>query len=178
MTWTAFEAQMERMAGLKFKPTNLQTHWEALRDMPEALLSASVEKAQRESDEFPSPSVLKMFADRLRSDVMPLPAIEDRGVDLVEPVSTTLPTGKVIPFTREWKYYCEDCSDTGWKTWWCGPESNQRKPWLSRSVCQRTNAHASHEWVARCACVASNPAVLRKRESELQMATKRAERSK
>ena len=172
----AFKAQMRRLAGLKFQPASLDTHWEALHDMPEALLSAAVEKAQRESDEFPSPSVLKMFADRLRSDVIQLPATEDRGIDLPEPVTATLPSGKVIPFHREWVYYCEECSDTGWKTWWCGPGTP--KPWIARSVCQRRNEHGSHEWVARCACVESNPAVTRKRESEVQMATKRAERSK
>jgi hypothetical protein len=174
----AFKAQMNRLVGLKFPPADLHTHWEALRDMPEALLAAAVEKAQRGSDEFPSPKMLKMYADQLRSQVMPLPATEDRGTDLVEPLTATLPTGKVLPFKREWKYYCEDCSDTGWKTWWCGPGQSIASPWASSSVCQRTNEHGPHEWVGRCACAGSNPAVKRKRESELQMATKRAEQSR
>ena len=173
----AFKAQMRRLVGLKFQPASLDTHWEALHDMPEALLVAAVAKAQRESDEFPSPSMLKMFADQLRADVIALPQVEDRGVDLPEPLSAALPNGKAIPFTREWVYYCEECSDTGWKTWWCGPELG-RKPWTSRSACQRHNEHGSHEWVGRCACAGSNPAVQRKRESEVQMASKRAELSK
>ena len=174
----AFKAQMRRLVGLKFQPANLDTHWEALRDMPEALLSAAVERAQRESDEFPSPKVLKMFADQLRSSVVPLPEIEDRGKELLEPLAATLPSGKVLPFKREWIYYCEACSDSGWKMWWCGAGFSTGSPWVSSSVCQRTQEHGPHEWVGRCACAGSNPAVRRKRESERQMATKRAEHSK
>ena len=174
----SFKAQMRRLAGLKFQPASLDTHWEALRDMPEALLAAAVEKAQRESDEFPSPKVLKMFADQSRASVVPLPELEDRGKDLPEPLAATLPSGKVLPFRREWTYYCSDCSDTGWKTWWCGPGQSPASPWASCSPCQRNQEHGSHEWVGRCACAGSNPAVRRKRESEIQMATKRAEHSK
>jgi len=173
-----FTAQMRRMAGLKFQPSSLDTHWEALHDMPDALLAAAVEKAQRDSDEFPSPKVLRMFADQLRSLVMPLPVTEDRGKDLPEPVTATLPTGKVLPFKREWVYYCDQCSDTGWKTWWCGAGVSPGSPWVSSSVCRRTQEHGAHEWVGRCACAGSNPAVKRKRESEIQMATTRAEGSK
>lgn len=173
-----FNLQMARMVGLRFPPGDMDTHWEALSDMPEALLVASVERAQREADEFPSPNMLKAYAAQLRSDVIALPSVEDRGVDLPEPVTATLPTGKVIPFTREWKYYCSECNDTGWRTWWCGPGSSSASPWVATSVCQRHNEHMSHEWVGRCACAASNPAVRRKRESEVQMAAKRAEQSR
>jgi hypothetical protein len=171
---TAFTAQMRRLAGLKFQPANLDTHWEALHDIPDQLLAAAVGRAQRESDEFPSPMLLKTFADELRSQVIPLPATEDRGIPLPAPIGFTLPDGTVLPITRTWKYYCEDCSDTGWKTWWCGPGQSPASPWVTRSVCPRTNEHAAHEWASRCACVESNPAVKRKRESEIQMATRRA----
>lgn len=173
----AFTSQMRRLAGLKFQPATLETHWEALRDMAEPLLVAAVSRAQRECRDFPSPDELKEFADQLRSQVFPLIELEDRGVDLPEPVTATLPTGKTIPFTREWVYYCENCSDTGLKTWWCGSEPG-RKPWIPHSVCQRSHEHWAHEWVCQCACVESNPAVKRKRESEIRMATKRAERSR
>ena len=172
----AFKAQMRRLVGLKFQPASLDTHWEALRDMPEALLAAAVEKAQRESDEFPSPSVLRAFGDLLRATVLPLPALEDRGKALPVPVVARLPSGGSLPITREWVYYCDDCSDTGWKTWWCGPGQPPGSLWVS--VCQRTNEHEAHWWVGRCACAGSNPAVKRKRESEIQMATKRAEQSR
>ena len=174
----AFKEQMHRLTGLRFPPADLTTHWEALRDMPEALLSAAVEKAQRESDEFPSPSILRMYANQLRSDVVPLPEVEDRGKDLPEPLAATLPSGKVLPFKREWVYYCAECNDTGWRTWWCGPGQSPASPWVSCSPCQRHQEHGPHEWVGRCACAGSNPAVKRKRESEIQMAAKRAERSK
>lgn len=179
MTWDFFLAQMDRMEGLKFRPAELRTHWEALRDMPDVLLSAAVEKAQRESDEFPSPKMLRMYADQIRSRVIPLGPAPDRSTP-TEPKSVTLPTGKVIPFDREWKYYCESCSDTGWRSWACVEAAVTRQPWLPKMACGREVDHAAHEWAEPCPCAEKdaygqikNPAVRRKRERDVQMAAQR-----
>lgn len=59
-----FRTQMDRLAGLKFAPTTLGTHWEALSDLTEAELTAAVDRAQLECDEFPSPRTLRSFVPR------------------------------------------------------------------------------------------------------------------
>ena len=178
MTWTAFEAQMERLNGLKFKPPSLQTHWETLKGLPEALLAAAIDKAQVACDEFPAPATLLQYADQVRARVIPLPADEDRSVPLPAPIKATLPTGLVIPFTREWKYYCEKCSDSGWKTWWCGDIDARRQPWVELGRCQRAKEHGAHEWVGECSCAEGNPAVHRRKENQVRMAAQRVEAKK
>jgi hypothetical protein len=59
-----FKRQMQRLGGLKFAPSDLQTHWEALRDLSDPELVAAVDRAQRECDEFPSPRLLLSFVPR------------------------------------------------------------------------------------------------------------------
>lgn len=170
-----FMAQMRRLLGLKFAPSDLTTHWEALQDMPEALLEAAVTHAQTASDEFPSPKMLKMFGDQLRARVVPIPVTEDRSEDNPSPTVAKLPTGRVIPLTRFWKYYCEQCSDTGWSSFWCAgimkPGEKwpvaQRHPWVEIDrPCERHKGHGAHEWSAACACVDTNPEVQRRREAD------------
>ena len=175
MTFPAFEQHMGRLAGLKFKPASLQTHWEALKDLPDALLVAAVEYAQTATDEFPSPKQLKAYAEWQRAKAMPLEEEADRGVDLDEPVTVgVLPTGFVIVARREWKYYCEECRDSGMTSWWCGarvtrghtthdPRANAY-PWMRACRCPRAHAHLPHEWVSVCACAEGNPHVKRRLE--------------
>jgi len=62
VAWPAwFGAAMKRLVGLKFAPTDLTTHWEALRDLPRLAIEDAVYRAQRECDEFPSPRKLRSF---------------------------------------------------------------------------------------------------------------------
>jgi hypothetical protein len=169
VTWDTFSAQMARLDGLKFKPHSLQSHWEQLHDMPEVLLSAAVEKAQAECSDFPSPKMLKIFAEAVRSRVIPVPPEEDRGADLPEPVELgTIPqAGLTLKAKRTWTYYDEACSDSGWQTIWCG--ETPPKPWLDRGHCGRNQEHLPHEFVVVCPCSTSNPAVIRRRERERQV---------
>ena len=97
---------------------------------------------------------------------------------LAEPFAITVPgAGKIIPVTREWKYYCERCSDSGWASWWCGPEDHrERRPWWSVARCERRGEHAPHEWVGKCACFDSNPALVKRREREQKFAEAKAAR--
>lgn len=173
MTWESFEVQMERLGGLKFRPPTLQTHWEALKDMPSILLDAAIAEALKETDEYPSPRMLKVCADKVRARVLPVEQEEDRSAPITEPLTATLPTGKVLTFGRVWKYYCDRCSDTGWASYWCGerhilPNSLDRYPWLDSARCQRHKEHGAHDWSGPCACAESNPAVLRRKEREAQ----------
>jgi hypothetical protein len=158
-----FRAQMARMVGLRFVPQDLRTHWEGLSDIPEALLEAAVSEAQRKCHNFPTPWQVRTFADQARRVVCPVPPDEDRTVPLPAPmVIGHLPTGRPIVALRTWRYYCEDCSDSGLRTYWCGPPEGGR-PWLTRLDCGRSFEHAAHEWVKACACAASNPDVQRRK---------------
>jgi hypothetical protein len=165
VTWDQFQGQMARMSGLKFAPKELQTHWEALRDMTEPLLAAAVEHAQKTSDEFPSPKMLRMYADQLRARVVPLEELPDRSTPNPNPVEVVIPhTGQVLPFQRYWRYYCEDCSDSGWLTRWCGEKAP--KPWNELQHCGRHREHGAHEWVTTCPCAPTNPDVQRRLERD------------
>lgn len=173
MTFAAFETQMARLSGLKFRPAELQTHWEALKDIPDAVLEAAVTKAQRTRTEFPSPVELRQDADTVAHHVAPVAAEEDRGVPLAEPFSITVPeVGTVLSVTREWRYYCESCEDGGWRSHWCGDRTAHAKPWQESGHCGRRNEHAPHEWVEHCACYETNPALVRKRAASQKFADK------
>lgn len=174
-----FRAQMKRLLGLKFAPADLTTHWEALQDMPSALLEAAVDAAQRECQEFPSPTMLRAYGDQVRARTMPVGPEPDRSVPTT-PRSFTLPDGTQIQVDREWKYYCEACSDTGWRSWACGTDAATRQPWLSPMHCGREADHGAHEWTEPCPCSERdaggeirNRAVRRKRERDVQMAAQR-----
>lgn len=170
-----FLDQMTRMIGLKFAPADMVTHWEALADVPEPILVAAVSRAQKIRIEFPSPAELREDCDavaHLARHVEPEP---DRGQDLPERVTLgTLPTGKIITAERVWTYYHEDCGDTGTQSLWCGEPGPTMKPWQLRQACERRTPHDPHEWARRCTCWESNPALIRKRESQQKFADQKA----
>ena len=61
-----FDKQMRRLAGLKFAPATLDTHWEALCDMDVEVLAAAVGVAVRQCHEFPAPAQLRGLVPRER----------------------------------------------------------------------------------------------------------------
>lgn len=179
-----FRQQMDRLRGLRFVPSDLDTHWEALRDLPDAVLEAAVTRAQRTRVEFPTPVELRMDADQVAPHVRHVEPLPDQGVDLPEPVQLgTLPTGRPLPpATRLWRYYCEVCNDTGTQALWCGKRptvgGHVRQPWMPVEECGAFNCRKlkhgdtayGHEWFRRCVCADSNPAVLRSREQHAKYA--------
>lgn len=168
VTFEDFTRQMDRLEGLKFRPKTLQTHWEALQDVPAGVLDLAITRCQRTCEHFPTPVELRRAADLSRTHQAP---DEDRSVELAEPVTIgKLPTGAEIMQTRVWKYYHEDCSDSGMESLWCGEPGTRRKPWQPMQSCGRTAPHDAHEWVRRCTCYDSNPALVRKRERQQQFA--------
>lgn len=174
MTLEFFNRQMARLTGLKFRPADLTTHWEALQDLPELVLEAAVTRAQRTRVEFPTPAELRQDADLATKATSLQEPAEYRATDLLEPFTVTVPgAGTILSVTRQWRYYDERCSDTGWASWWCGSDDDkQRPPWVPVARCYRHGEHGSHEWVDRCACSDSNPALIRKRDAQRQYAEK------
>lgn len=172
MTFEFFEQQMARLMGLRFRPAELQTHWEALRDVPDAILAEAVTRAQKTRAEFPTPVELRQDADAVAHLVRTQEPDEDRGADLEQPITIgTLPNGTPITQRRTWKYYCDNCEDSGMRSMWCGAAVEHiTKPWQMRMACDRTKEHMPHEFVARCACWDTNTALIRKREAQQKYA--------
>lgn len=177
MTPAFFEQQMARLSGLKFRPADLGTHWEGLRELPDAVLEAAIGRAVKTRADFPTPFELRQDADQMASRVRAVePEPEDRAVPLPAPHVIPFPqAGRNIRVEAEWRYYCETCSDLGWESVWCGdPKAVRRMPWHEIRTCERRGEHGAHEWVRQCRCWDSNPALIRKRENQKKYAEKGA----
>lgn len=177
MTQAFFEEQMHRLSGLRFRPADLDTHWEGLQEIPDEVLTAAIDRAIKTRVEFPTPYELRQDADQVAGHVRRIDAESDaRAVPLEQPHVIPFPqAGKTIRVEAEWKYYCEVCSDSGWESVWCGDiKATSRHPWQEPRTCERRGAHDSHEWVRQCRCWESNPALIRKRENQRKYAEKGA----
>ena len=159
---------MARLIGLRFVPDDMTTHWEALSDVPDDVLQAAVTLAQRTRTEFPTPFELRQDADRSghhHDDGEGGRADQTR--DLDEPYAIAIPmSGTTVQITREYRYDCEACSDSGWHTWWCGDDAPQKPPFVDDQACSRYEPHGAHTWAGPCACVSHNPSLLRKRVNQ------------
>jgi hypothetical protein len=170
MTETFFNEQMSRLIGLRFVPSDMVTHWEALHDLPEDVLTNAVSLAGRTRVDFPTPHQLRQDADMGRT--VTVAHEPDRAVTLDQPFTVTIPqTQSSVHITREWTYYCEYCSDGGWRSLWCG-DPTQKKPWHLDCACNIPRTHPPHEWVEQCVCYSSNPALLRKRVAQQHYAVR------
>lgn len=186
MTFAAFEHQMDRLSGLKFAPKNLQTHWEALDDLTPLELSEAIEQAQRDCDEFPSPKMLRAFVEQFRSRIAVPPEDWSRATPDEEFVIRYPPQfgHREIRVTHRWTYYCDDCSDTGMRSYWCADASSTRFPHLVVVRCQTPNCDKirrghpryGHEWTSPCPCAETNYEVQRKKKMYAQVTRKQAER--
>lgn len=178
MTSAFFQQQMARLSGLRFRPADLETHWEGLHELPDDVLSAAVDRAIKTRAEFPTPVELRQDADQVAHLVRRTIEIDpdERATPLSEAKVFPFPQGgQTIRVQAEWSYYCDVCSDSGWESVWCGdPKAPSRKPWHEVRTCERRGAHGAHEWVRQCRCFEGNPALVRKREN----AKKYAEKSK
>ena len=156
MTREWFTAQMARMAGLRFPPADLETHWEGLSDLPEAVLQASVARAIRTRVEFPTPAELREDADVVAPSLREMDPSRSRTVDLPVPMTMgTLPTGTPIVARRTYTPVCERCQDTGF-----APVDDSERP----------NA------VTPCVCRATNPVLVRRRQAQARYAEARERR--
>jgi hypothetical protein len=182
MTQVAFEQSMRRLTGLKFAPASMVTHFEALSDLGDVELDAAISRAARECDEFPSPKMLRAFVDEFRARA-PVPDEDVTRETPSEPRTITTPDGTAYTFTREWKYFCDTCSDTGRRSYWCGDGPSERMPWLTVARCHTINCDKirrgmayGHEWVDTCPCADTNPDVQRKKARAQQVTRKQADR--
>ncbi len=167
LTRKTFADGMTLMNGLKYAPTNWGGHWAVFEGrVPLEVFRKGIQRALMTRTDFPSPAELLQDCDAVKHLAQPARQEEDRGTDLAEPKVYEVPHHKPISVTREWKYYCERCSDGGWASWWCGNTAPARSPWSAPSDCGKRADHSPHEWVGKCACYDSNPALIRKRENQ------------
>lgn len=175
MTEAFFHEQMSRLVGLRWVPQDMTTHWEGLRELPEAVLVAAVSVAGRTRVDFPTPHELRQDADVGRRATTALEEV-DRTTVLAQPYTVTIPHTKTsVRITKEWTYCCDECRDTGWREWWCGktPDSWPSPSWRRARACVKRHDHDPHHWVEHCPCATSNTALIRKRANEEQYASKR-----
>lgn len=166
MNLNFFEQQMNRLEPLG-RPSEgaMDGYFDALKDIPADVFDAAITHALKTRAWFPKPAELRVDADKVAASVRPVVDEDVREVPLAQPFTISIPeAGTIVSVTREWKYYCDRCSDCGWASWWCGSTTVAR-PWYERSKCQRHGDHDPHEWVGRCACYETNPALVRRREA-------------
>lgn len=175
-----FERVMGLMIGLKFVPGSMDTHWVALKDVPENVLREAAKRAARTRNEFPSPYELRLDCDVVKSHLQARRPQVTRETELAKPIewpkslSTRLTAiGIKLPTVRrEWRYYCDDCSDSGWMEHWCG---DGEPPHLERNDCARISDHVPHSWVQACPCAPRNPEIQRRVLAQARYAEQRAE---
>lgn len=148
MTRQWFDRQMARLGVLKFAPDTTDEYFAILHELPEDVFTAAVTRALESRVHFPVPAELLADADAVA--VRPTINVQERR-------------------SREWAYFCDECSDTGWHSWWCGSVTDAGcKPWLTPSACGRPgngDAHTPHGHVTQCACWETNPKLVREREA-------------
>jgi hypothetical protein len=110
MTFEFFQAQMDRVAGLRFRPISLQTHWEALQDLDQGALTRAITWGQKRWPDFPSPEQV------LQAVEVSLPAVTGFDDYRAQP-------------------YCSSCADTGWRQ----AEETRGQTTVERCGCWTTN---------------------------------------
>lgn len=156
-----FDAQMGRLIVLKGWPDSVDEYFAVLTDIPEDVFTAAITQALRTRMWFPTPAEVRADCDavvRLRPVPTPqAPQFEDipggRTVTFPNPFGGPSLTLRI---TREWKYDCGDCGDTGWASRRCGE---------GHTHCGRRQEHGPHEFVEKCACIHWNPTIRRHREA-------------
>lgn len=181
MTREWFDEQLGRMVMLKAMPGDSSEYWRACELIPDVVLERGVSHAIRTRTWFPTPAELLQDCDTARPRTVERPEMREVSKDAYEATIKNPFGGSDLRLMvdREWKYYCAECSDIGQRTWWCGSvEDAGRKPWLMVGHCGHRGEwlmvghcghlgeHGSHEYVARCACWASNPELIRKRAAD------------
>ena len=177
MTRSEFKTEMDRLRGLRFPPAVMETHWEGLQGVAIADLHRGVTRAILSRSEFPTPAELRSDADAER--VMPREGpLQDRGEVLLDaPIPLgVLPDGTVLPAaTHAWTYCCENCSDSGWQSVWCG-SGRSRSAWVNVAAdCGRYLTHGGHEFSRKCACWHINPVLVAARNRQRRYAQEPAD---
>lgn len=164
MTDAHCELQVKRLRILKGLPEDVVEYFAALEDVPDEVFTKAVNHALRTRTWFPTPAELRVDCDAVATTVVyePDPQVEDpvtegRQVFLKNPFGDG---GITITLTRDWKFDCATCDDTGWVTHQC-PE---------RYCGRKRSEHDPHPYMLACACISTNPTIRRRRAANAKFA--------
>jgi hypothetical protein len=160
MTPEHCQVQIDRLRVLKGQPADTFEYFGALEDLPDDRFTAAVSHALKTRMWFPTPAELRADCDAVHV-ATPMPREESRiealvgggrEVVIVNPLN---PSQQIrVKVHRVWKFDCDDCEDSGWRSRQCPAEP-----------CGRRHDHAPHEWVERCACIDWNPTIRRRKDA-------------
>ena len=178
MTRDDMDRALGRMVSLRNMPGETDGYWTVLQRIPDRLLEMAVDHALRTRTWFPTPAEVLTDCDAVRTRARE-PEPEQPMVDLADAEIRTITNpfdGRVVKIrvVRDWKYYCDDCDDTGQKLWWCGDRATCRWPWVESSNCGKRSGHAPHDFMQRCSCWYSNPALITKRARDAKYSDTKA----
>lgn len=161
MTRDLFDAQMGRLIVLKGWPDSVEEYFPALTDIPDDVFTPAIDHALRTRMWFPTPAEVRADCDAVVR-LKPVPA-------LMAPQFEEIPGGRTVTFpnpfggtgltlriSREWRYDCDTCADTGWAERHCGN---------SGTHCGRRGEHGPHAFVEKCGCIDWNPTIRRHRDA-------------
>lgn len=160
MTPEHCENQLRRLGVLRGIPDDVIEYFAALEDVPDERFTAAVDHALKTRQWFPTPAELRADCDAVGGRVLAFSPPGSRFEAVIgggyEASFRNPFTGKTltVKVDRIWKFDCDDCEDTGWRSRQCPAEA-----------CGRRHAHASHEWVERCQCLDWNPTLRRRKEA-------------
>jgi hypothetical protein len=161
--------QLARLMVLRGVPADIEEYGPALADIPDERFTRAVDHALKTRPWFPTPADLRADVDAVAPppSVWFEPHVEMR-VGGGREVTFANPFGGksvTISLAREWKHDCDECRDTGWRSFWCGTQ----RPAILADVpvhnCGRRRDHDQHECVERCACIDWNPTIRRRKEA-------------
>lgn len=164
---------MARLYLLPFAPSDLEGHWEDLREIPEPVLEAGIVHARRTRTKFPVPAELRADCDAAARRSRPAAVPPTSRLVPIEGAKTVViqnPFGGdpiVVQIVAEPEYSCEDCDDTGRVLFWCGETPSTRWPWLFMRRCDRRDPHGDHDYAQACPCVQTNRTIAARKEAAL-----------
>jgi hypothetical protein len=159
MTPDHCDLQIVRLSVLRGIPDDICEYFSALKDVPDERFTLAVSHALKTRAWFPSPAELRADVDATAPQISAVQAdpkmepLIGGGYEMV--LKNPFNGAELrIKVSRVWKFDCEDCSDSGWR-------SNQ----CPSDPCGRRYLHDAHEWVQRCHCVDWNPTIRRRKEA-------------
>jgi hypothetical protein len=180
VTRPEFEAILQQLSGLRFLPSDLDTHWLGLSGVPADVLEAAVRRAAETRSQFPSPAELREDCDAVRTSMPAAPAPQSAQTPLERPLTILVPQLKrALTVTHLHVYHCEMCSDTGWISRWCDPAPGRRE-WEHVGRCQRSheNGEGHGAYVEPCRCRSANPVLQHERSKRARYVAERPTRER
>lgn len=157
-----------------FTEADYLAYAQMLADTPTEAVRRALAALQAEGGRwFPTVAEILATAQQTAPRVIPGTTIARKPLDA--PVVLQLPAGS-LTVQDEQPYACEECSDTGWASFWCGPRGGG-KPWHQHGICGRHREHPAHEWTGECGCRGWNSEYQQKRAYQVQQAASRTARS-